>query len=163
MGLEVVELTLVLEETFDLLIPDEDAGRIRTPREVVDYIMLHLRHGQDACPTQATFYRIRKAAVSCLGLPRKAIGPSTRWTELMPKWRKRRTWQRIRSGSAMSLKFPKRGNTVADTTRSAVGEMKHRFAAGELAREEVTAIVHRLIREVYGFDFSDDTSLVSPR
>lgn len=37
-SLDVVELIMALEEEFDIEIPDEDAEKIRTVGDIVDYI-----------------------------------------------------------------------------------------------------------------------------
>jgi acyl carrier protein len=37
-SLDIVELIMALEEEFDMEIPDEDAEKISTVRDVVDYI-----------------------------------------------------------------------------------------------------------------------------
>ena len=37
-SLDVVELVMALEEAFDLEIPDEDAEKIRTVKDIYDYI-----------------------------------------------------------------------------------------------------------------------------
>lgn len=41
-SLDIVELIMALEEEFDVQIPDEDAEKIRTVGEAVDYIKEHL-------------------------------------------------------------------------------------------------------------------------
>ncbi|SKA92236.1 acyl carrier protein [Caloramator quimbayensis] len=40
-SLDIVELIMALEEEFDIEIPDEDAERIQTVGDVVDYIKEH--------------------------------------------------------------------------------------------------------------------------
>lgn len=40
-SLDIVELIMALEEEFDLEIPDEDAEKIKTVGNVVDYIKNH--------------------------------------------------------------------------------------------------------------------------
>lgn len=40
-SLDIVELVMALEETFDLQIPDEDAEKIRKVGEAVQYIKDH--------------------------------------------------------------------------------------------------------------------------
>ncbi|HZQ92014.1 MAG TPA: acyl carrier protein [Terriglobales bacterium] len=37
-SLDVVELVMAFEEAFDIEIPDEDAEKIRTVRDAIDYI-----------------------------------------------------------------------------------------------------------------------------
>ena len=39
MGLELVEMVIRAEEEFDISISDEDAVRIATPRQFIDYLM----------------------------------------------------------------------------------------------------------------------------
>lgn len=38
-SLDVVEFIMALEEKFDIKIPDEDAEKIKTVKDVVDYII----------------------------------------------------------------------------------------------------------------------------
>jgi acyl carrier protein len=40
-SLDTVELVLALEEEFDIEIPDEDAEKITTVQQVIDYIQKH--------------------------------------------------------------------------------------------------------------------------
>ncbi len=40
-SLDTVELVMKLEEDFDIEIPDEDAEKIQTVRDAVDYINAH--------------------------------------------------------------------------------------------------------------------------
>jgi acyl carrier protein len=41
-SLDTVELVMALEEEFELEIPDEDAEKITTVQQAIDYIMAHL-------------------------------------------------------------------------------------------------------------------------
>ncbi len=41
-SLDTVELVMAFEEEFDIEIPDEDAEKIRTVRDVTDYLNTHL-------------------------------------------------------------------------------------------------------------------------
>ena len=41
-SLDTVELVMAFEEEFDIEIPDEDAEKIRTVRDVTDYLNAHL-------------------------------------------------------------------------------------------------------------------------
>jgi acyl carrier protein len=40
-SLDTVELVMALEEAFDIEIPDEDAEKIRTMQDAIDYIEKH--------------------------------------------------------------------------------------------------------------------------
>jgi len=44
-SLDTVELIMSLEEEFDIEIPDEEAEKIKTVQNVVDYIQTHLANG----------------------------------------------------------------------------------------------------------------------
>ena len=39
MGLDTVELVIAFEEEFGIIIPNEDAAELSTPRKVTDYVM----------------------------------------------------------------------------------------------------------------------------
>lgn len=47
-SLDTVELVMALEEEFETEIPDEDAEKIRTIRQAVDYINQHLAETEDS-------------------------------------------------------------------------------------------------------------------
>ncbi len=42
-SLDTVELVMAFEEAFDIEIPDEDAEKIRTVKDAVDYIEAHAK------------------------------------------------------------------------------------------------------------------------
>jgi len=42
-SLALMDLSLAIEEAFDIEIPDEDADKIRTVRDLVNYIEKHVR------------------------------------------------------------------------------------------------------------------------
>jgi len=42
-SLDTVELVMAFEEAFDVEIPDEDAEKIRTVKDAVDYINAHAK------------------------------------------------------------------------------------------------------------------------
>ena len=45
-SLDTVELVMAFEEAFDLEIPDEDAEKIRTVKDAIDYIGKHSKGGK---------------------------------------------------------------------------------------------------------------------
>jgi acyl carrier protein len=45
-SLDTVELVMAFEEAFDIEIPDEDAEKIRTVNDAVDYIGKHAKAGK---------------------------------------------------------------------------------------------------------------------
>ncbi len=46
-SLDIVELIMAFEEEFDLKIPDDEAEKIETVKDVVDYIQSHLGNELD--------------------------------------------------------------------------------------------------------------------
>lgn len=68
-SLDIVELIMAFEEEFDLEIPDEDAEKIKTVQDVVDYIKNRIGQKNlilDGCVKQSpvdiygTFFRYKK-------------------------------------------------------------------------------------------------------
>jgi len=45
-SLDTVELVMAFEEAFDIEIPDEDAEKIRTVNDAIDYIGKHAKAGK---------------------------------------------------------------------------------------------------------------------
>jgi acyl carrier protein len=45
-SLDTVELVMAFEEAFDIEIPDEDAEKIRTVKDAIDYIDKHSKAGK---------------------------------------------------------------------------------------------------------------------
>jgi acyl carrier protein len=45
-SLDTVELVMAFEEAFEIEIPDEDAEKIRTVQDAVDYIGMHANGGK---------------------------------------------------------------------------------------------------------------------
>ena len=45
-SLDTVELVMAFEEAFDLEIPDEDAEKIRTVKDAIEYIGKHSKGGK---------------------------------------------------------------------------------------------------------------------
>jgi acyl carrier protein len=45
-SLDTVELVMAFEEAFDLEIPDEEAEKIRTVKDAIDYIQKHAKGGK---------------------------------------------------------------------------------------------------------------------
>jgi acyl carrier protein len=45
-SLDIVELVMAFEETFDIEIPDEDAEKIKTVQDAVNYVQAHAKGGK---------------------------------------------------------------------------------------------------------------------
>ena len=47
-SLDIVELVMAFEEAFDIEIPDEDAEKIKTVKDAIDYVNAHAKGGRQA-------------------------------------------------------------------------------------------------------------------
>lgn len=97
MGLDSVELVMRMEEEFGIDIPDQEAVRMQTPRDVIAYVCARLgvRDGPP-CLTRRAFHRLRGALVAVVGVERRAVRPNTRLAEFFPRegrWRKEAWWE----------------------------------------------------------------------
>jgi phosphopantetheine binding protein len=103
MGLDAVEFVMAIEAAFGVDIPDSVARELVTPGEVVDYLERRLipssqtteAENSPICLEQRAFYRIRRASVKLLGLPRSAIRPDTSWDQVLPVSEKREAWRAL--------------------------------------------------------------------
>ncbi|MEN6459348.1 MAG: hypothetical protein ABFC63_10505 [Thermoguttaceae bacterium] len=108
MGLELVELVLDVEDTFGFSIADEDTASLTTVGKLYDYVLAHrFREKQDACLTSIAFYKVRRALMSVLDLPRDAVRVSTDLAAIFPR-RRRRTWRAIERATGCRLPFLRR-------------------------------------------------------
>jgi acyl carrier protein len=47
-SLDIVELVMAFEESFDIEIPDEDAEKIKTVQDATNYVQAHAKGGKKA-------------------------------------------------------------------------------------------------------------------
>jgi hypothetical protein len=93
MGLDTVELVIRFEEAFGITIPDEDAERLATPREVTNYIMSRVvLSSEPACLSQQAFYFLREKFVPRLHLNRNAFRPKHSLENVIPKENRKHLW-----------------------------------------------------------------------
>ena len=93
MGLDVVELVLDIEDEFGIHIEDAAVRRMATPAEAADYLLPLLRtNTSDPCPSQAGFYRLRRALVAIFGVPRNTVRPDTSLDDLFAGHKTRTSW-----------------------------------------------------------------------
>jgi acyl carrier protein len=110
MGLELVEIVMEVEETFGIIVSDEDAPNIRTVGQFHDYILE--RRGQtqqQGCPTGHVFHDVRRVLTETALLPRQAIRPSTELKTILPPRIRRRVWKRLQQqaqGRLRGLRLP---------------------------------------------------------
>ena len=102
MGLDTVELVMAFEEKFAITISDEDAEKMVTPRDVIDYVYAHVQHSDaKTCLTQRAFYQVRRALLQELGLKRGAVRPATPLGSIVPLNDRRNAWARLKQTVAI--------------------------------------------------------------
>jgi hypothetical protein len=161
MGLDLIEFTVAVEDSFQLSIPRADAEAIHTPGQLVDYLVSRLpQFATSACLEQCAFYALRGAAVRVLGSPRSAIGPETRWADIMPSNHRRRHWRLLQHATGSSKwpgltpwgTLPKRHSTIGGTARYLAIYSPGAFMGRpkRWSRVEVERVIGGLMREQLG-------------
>ncbi|MBX9947841.1 MAG: hypothetical protein K2Y39_01635 [Candidatus Obscuribacterales bacterium] len=84
MGLDTVELFLGFEEEFGVEIPDEEAERMTTVRDVVMFMKKKLAvTAPEECFSQKVFYKLRRSLIENYGLQRHQITRRTVLSDLI--------------------------------------------------------------------------------
>ena len=74
MGLDDVEMFMALEEEFGIKIPDKEACKCETPRDVIDLVCsMVCPDDQVVCSSLRAFHAVRRGLVSVCGAPRGAV------------------------------------------------------------------------------------------
>lgn len=105
MGLDTVELVMAFEEKFGIDIPNEDAEKIVTVRDVIDYVFARVAHdptGRSTCLSQRAFYRLRRAAQAEFGVSRNAVRPQTPLETIVPRENRRMAWLRLKDAAGVT-------------------------------------------------------------
>ena len=140
MGMDGIELVMEIEDAFKIRIPDEDCERIRTVRELQDYVVSRVGHlPPPACMTARAFYFLRRTLGESCRVPRCAIRPSVRaravlrsatpdtWADAVRRLRLTHLYGG-RFGEA--VRWPAALATVGDLARSIGGEGPWRYGTG---------------------------------
>jgi acyl carrier protein len=90
MGLDAVEIVVMVEEAFDIAIENAEAEKLLTPRDVIEYVMRKVgRTDRAQCLTQRAFHRVREALMRNAGFVRSQIRPEVPTRILFPVARRR--------------------------------------------------------------------------
>jgi hypothetical protein len=112
MDFDLSDVALEVEDAFGFSIPNEDAAGLTTLGKLYDYVLAHRFRGkQDACLSSITFYKIRRALMSVLQIPRDAVRVTTELSAIMPR-RRRRTWRAIATAAGLRLPMLRRPRWV---------------------------------------------------
>lgn len=99
MGLDGVEMVMELEDEFGIRIPDDEAERMQTVGQTVEFVARELTArrppGPDVCPSARAFYRLRAALMRGYRLPRSAVRPDATVGELVPDDARRFDWNEL--------------------------------------------------------------------
>jgi acyl carrier protein len=110
MGLELVEIVMEVEDTFGIVITDDDATGMRSVGELHRQIIeSRLRARQRGCPTARAFHKIRRVLMESASVPRRSIRPSTPLKAILPPVARRRAWRTLQettSGRLRGLRLP---------------------------------------------------------
>ncbi|HEX8692320.1 MAG TPA: phosphopantetheine-binding protein [Longimicrobium sp.] len=99
MGLDSVEFIMAVEAAFGIDIPDAEAERVQTPRDLIGYLTRRLPMSDAAAPvclSRRAFYRARRACVVRFGHPRDVLGPGTPLLAVLPEAGRRTHWKALR-------------------------------------------------------------------
>lgn len=173
-GLSVVELVMEIEETFGLAITDDEAERIHGIGGIKEFLISRVHRGSSTeCVTQRAFYRLRTVVCEVLAVPRAAVNPRKRWSDLLPATRRRWAWKLIVTGAHLPnrprwnvpiLRWnpPVFRRTVGLTARllAAMEPIPVKGPGEGWSRDEISRTVDRLVVERCEItDFCDDVFL----
>jgi hypothetical protein len=169
MGLDLLEFTLAIEESFGLYLPEADAVRLTTPGQVIDYLAARLPPAATPqCLDQLAFHQVRRAAMHVLDKPRHVLNPDTPWKEVLLPEHRRRQWQLI--GQVVGLPrwprltpwgtLPKDVQSMGGTARFLAMRCPNavKGSSPTWTRLEITQVVTSLMAEELGvtsFSMSD--------
>jgi hypothetical protein len=96
MSLDMAEFVLNIEEAFELRIPDRDAERLHSPRNLIDYLHSRLpRSTQSHCLSLRAFFAIRGECRQRWHIPRSQIRPSALLLSVLPQKDPHEAWAKI--------------------------------------------------------------------
>lgn len=102
MGLDSVELVIAFEEAFGFAIEDAVAEKMRTPRDVIDFVEKYRGEGtKKLCLTRRAFHRIRERLMT-VGIARSAVRPDVALAQLFPETTRRSLWPKARGEVSLS-------------------------------------------------------------
>ena len=159
MGLDLLEFTLAVEDSFGIFIPDEDAVGLATPGLLIEYLKGRLEpDASPACLSQRAFYSLRSAAMAVLERPREGIRPESTWHSLLDPKHTQRQWDLI--GAAVGAKpwprlpgfFGKEAATIGATALFLATRAPHALkrAKDGWSQKEIATIIDALMGQELG-------------
>jgi hypothetical protein len=104
MGLDGVEIVMKVEEAFGIEIKNEEAEKIRTPRQLIELVAtkVAVAAGTSHCATRRVFHRLRSTMMASLSLPRSVIRPEASLKKLIPRRQRRRLWRELKQRTGLT-------------------------------------------------------------
>ena len=103
MGLDFIELILVVEENFGISIPNADAPTVTTPELLISYVQqaVSSKPFLQPCLSQRAFHRVRFQFGKVTGTSRRTIRINTNLVDLLPKDTRQKRWDDFRNLSGL--------------------------------------------------------------
>ena len=176
MGLDLLELTLRIEETFAIQIPDDIAYKLTTPGRVTDYILTQVGESQFTlpCVSQRAFHLLRRNLLQHLSLPRHQLKLNTVLQEGVPEEDRDDIWKAIGLSAGVknwpTMSRPKWLAFIPPTVKTVRDLVEHlvtneplvvKGEGTEWTRLQVWEVLRRvIIEETLVTDFSEDSRFV---
>jgi hypothetical protein len=168
MGLDSVEIVMGWEEEFAILIPDDVACGLLTPRLATDYIFRQVeQRSATECIRQQTFFRLRRGFRRAVPDFLARFEPATKLSALASRRGWPQVWSAVRL-EAPTHRWPElppfrgplafRTRTLADLVQElALSDPRATRVLGTgWTREQVSLQVRRVVEEVVGTKFFDE-------
>jgi acyl carrier protein len=123
MGLDTIELVLRFEDTFGIEIPDADAEKIQSVKDVTNYVFARVEHtNQNSCITQQAFYFLRRSFAKSLQTSRQSFYPQAKLDAILPKENRKIVLERLKNEAGIEIPLKKSWfltnvDSVADLAR----------------------------------------------
>lgn len=176
MGLVLLELTLRIEKTFNIQIPDNVAYKLTTPGKVTDYILTQVGESQFPLPclSQRAFHLLRRSFIEHLSLPRHQFRLNTELKEIVPEKNRDEIWKHIASsigakiwpglsGPTWLTFIPSPVQSVRDLVEFLVTNepLAIKGDESEWSRAQVWGVLKRVVMdETLVNDFSEDSRFI---
>src|SRR6185295_3973820 len=128
MGLDGVELVVEIEDSFDVVISDQEALGLITPGDILELLLQNKFWKLPQRPLmQFLFHDLRKAVVAEFGVESRKVRPKAAIVETLPQFRTKARRDRVLQG--LALPRPPEGYSARLGLRRDFGNF------GDLARE----------------------------
>jgi len=114
MGLDLIEMMMDIEETFDVNIPDETAQKLHTVGDCHLYVLGRIQERISKrpasekprpakCVSSHVFYRFRRAFQRVCGVTKVDVRLNRPLGEILPKARRKNLWRDLQKETGLSL------------------------------------------------------------